>query len=156
MKATMFFLLAVGLLAGAIFLPSHSEVTAAGMSPGGQAPDTIVMGSEGTVMKPVAFDHGMHTSIAAGCNGCHHQHQEVDISQCVGCHEFETLAARKVATGGFLACRHCHGEITPDAPGMPGLKAAYHLKCFTCHLGMKGLGQGPQGCTTQCHTMAQP
>lgn len=156
MKTNMLLLLAAGLLTMVLFPSSDSEVKAAGISAGGYTPATVVLQGESSLMGPVTFDHAMHTAISSDCNGCHHQHQGVDVAQCVGCHDLETLATRKVAAGGIVACRHCHGEITPDAPGMPGLKVAYHRKCFTCHLGMKGLGEGPQGCTSQCHTIAQP
>lgn len=156
MKRSMLVFLASTLLAAAVFLPLDSGVTAAGMDVEGKSPDTVVLRIEGALLPPVRFDHRMHTYVASDCGSCHHQHQEVDVAQCGGCHEFEAKELRKVATGGFLSCRHCHGDINPDSPGMPGLKVAYHLKCFGCHLGMKGLGQGPQGCSSQCHKAEQP
>jgi hypothetical protein len=34
---------------------------------------------------------------------------------------------------------------------MPGLKVAYHQKCFQCHWGMADVGVSPQSCTVMCH-----
>ncbi len=47
------------------------------------------------------------------------------------------------------ACKDCHDRpFNPHNSSMPGLKAAYHQRCMSCH--KKDFG-GPESCT-KCHT----
>jgi hypothetical protein len=50
-----------------------------------------------------------------------------------------------------MPCKNCHGAFDRDNAGMPGLKEAYHRKCFSCHRGMAGIGTDPKGCARMCH-----
>ncbi len=47
------------------------------------------------------------------------------------------------------ACKDCHERpFNPENSSMPGLKAAYHQRCMSCHKEVFG---GPESCTF-CHT----
>jgi hypothetical protein len=129
----------------------HVADNAEGADIEGQMPDIAVLDDMEDQYGPVQFNHSMHTYIAENCGQCHHQHGVNDTTQCQGCHSFDSPALKKVAANGFLGCKTCHDKLNPETPEMPGLKVAYHKQCFKCHLGMGGLGEGPQGCTTQCH-----
>jgi len=49
------------------------------------------------------------------------------------------------------ACKDCHGvPYNPHNVSMPGLKAAYHQRCISCHKEDFG---GPESCT-KCHSGA--
>ncbi len=51
------------------------------------------------------------------------------------------------------ACKDCHGTpFNPDEIAKPGLKAAIHGRCQTCH---KEIFGGPDGCKL-CHTRVTP
>lgn len=48
------------------------------------------------------------------------------------------------------ACKDCHGApFNPHNASMPGLKAAYHQRCLSCH--KEDFGSGPESCT-KCHS----
>ncbi len=50
------------------------------------------------------------------------------------------------------ACKDCHGvPFNPHNESMPGLKAAYHQRCMSCH--KEDFGSGPESCTS-CHSGA--
>lgn len=50
------------------------------------------------------------------------------------------------------ACKDCHGTpYNPHNVSMPGLKAAYHQRCISCH--KEDFGSGPESCT-KCHSGA--
>ncbi len=118
-----------------------------------EVPGVITLDSLQDKYEAVVFDHGMHTFIAEGCVQCHHEHGS-DNSRCSSCHSIESAQFRDSAAHGFLACRNCHGDFDLEVPGMPGLKVAYHAQCFQCHRGMGNVGNGPEGCTQQCHAKA--
>lgn len=101
---------------------------------------------------PVTFDHAMHESVAEGCGTCHHTHNEQNNSTCRECHSLTADAFRASASHGFTACSACHSDYSPDMPEMPGLKVAFHKKCFQCHVGMGELGSSPAGCAQTCHS----
>ncbi|VVB86343.1 Class III cytochrome C family protein [uncultured archaeon] len=51
------------------------------------------------------------------------------------------------------ACKDCHGTpFDPDNMTKPGLKAAIHGRCMSCH---KEVFSGPEGCKL-CHTQGSP
>jgi hypothetical protein len=101
----------------------------------------------------VRFDHALHTQMSEGCAQCHHTHGS-DNSRCKDCHSIGIDDFRGTVVRSFMACGTCHGEFDKESPGMPGLKVAYHSQCFGCHIGMGNVGNGPKGCTEQCHEKA--
>jgi hypothetical protein len=99
----------------------------------------------------VTFNHEMHTYIAKGCGDCHHQHNTTLSKSCLSCHDLDASVFRQSAVTEFIACRNCHGDYSPAMPSMPGLKVAYHKKCFGCHVGIGELGESPKACAKTCH-----
>lgn len=100
---------------------------------------------------PVVFDHTKHAAMSGSCGKCHHSHNETINSSCRECHALDAGTFKSTAKQAFLPCSACHSTYSPDAPGMPGLKVAFHKKCFECHLGMGELGSSPAGCAKTCH-----
>ncbi len=100
---------------------------------------------------PVRFDHPKHAAIAGDCGKCHHQHGNSASLPCRECHNVTASTFKSSKKSNFMACKNCHGSLDPAAPGMPGLKVAYHRQCFQCHRGMGEVGNSPQGCTLTCH-----
>jgi len=117
-----------------------------------EMPGTIVIDHIQKQYSPVTFDHAMHAGLAENCGKCHHQHSEKMISVCKECHALNADAFKSSAKEGFLPCSGCHSDYSADAPGMPGLKVAFHKKCFECHVGIGELGSSPRGCSQTCHT----
>lgn len=74
-----------------------------------------------------AFDHDMHkTDVADSCAVCHHNSGDATPF-----------------------CNTCHRPASdPDDVGTPGLKAAIHGLCMSCHALVPS---GPSGCA-ECHT----
>jgi len=103
-------------------------------------------------LSPVEFNHAAHVEMAGTCGQCHHQHGMEPGKQCMECHEIGPEKYRASAKNSFLGCSNCHSEQSGEAPEMPGLKVAYHKKCFSCHVGMAGLGETPKACAELCHT----
>ena len=122
----------------------------AAMASGIEVPDAVLLDSLQDKYEAVNFDHSMHTFIAADCAKCHHEHGS-DNARCSSCHSIDSEKFKGSAVQSFMACSICHGDADPETPGMPGLKVAYHNQCFSCHRGMKSIGNGPEGCTQQCH-----
>ncbi len=115
-------------------------------------PGTVVLDSLVDLYGPVTFNHSMHAAyFASSCGDCHHQHGGYESQPCKGCHSLDAADFKKTVVQSFLSCQSCHGETNPSAPGMPGLKVAYHKQCFECHRGMGNVGKSPAGCTEQCH-----
>jgi len=100
---------------------------------------------------PVVFDHTKHAAMAGNCGKCHHSHNEKINSTCKECHALDAGVFKASAKQAFLPCSACHSDYSPDSPGVPGLKVAFHKKCFECHLGMGELGSSPAGCAKTCH-----
>jgi hypothetical protein len=123
-----------------------------GMVEAMEIPGTIVIDHIQKQYSPVTFDHAMHAGLAGNCGKCHHQHSEKTISVCKECHALNADAFKSSVKEGFLPCSGCHSEYSPDAPGMPSLKVAFHKKCFECHVGIGELGSSPRGCAQTCHT----
>ncbi len=136
-------------------------------------PKKIVLNRLTDVNEPVKFDHAVHEEAAKNCALCHHVHGDYEPLKCNECHKLDTNTFKKSVDKGFLPCRGCHKSYDPAHPEFPGLKAAYHGKCFQCHRGMenagvdpkllarvkrryeiKGIervGTDPKGCTKTCH-----
>lgn len=84
---------------------------------------------------PVRFSHGKHAALINDCSVCHHyrpaDHTMAETVRCVACHQ---------------------EPFDPAHPERIGLKAAYHLRCMTCH---EQQHQGPVGCR-DCHLPTVP
>jgi len=126
-------------------------VRAAEQSPASAPPSMIQLDALVAQFGAVAFNHEMHTYIAEGCGDCHHEHNTKLSHSCRTCHDLDASVFKQSAVTVFTACRNCHGTYSPDMPSMPGLKVAYHKKCFGCHVGIGELGQSPKACTETCH-----
>jgi hypothetical protein len=118
-------------------------------------PGVRVLGSISDKYAPVTFDHPKHVSIAGKCDACHH-HGNGNTSTCKECHALSPEVFKKSVVNSFMPCTNCHGAFDRDNAAMPGLKVAYHKKCFECHKGMGDLGKGPEGCTEVCHAQKNP
>lgn len=65
---------------------------------------------------------------------------------CRGCHH-NTPASKTPPH-----CASCHGKpFSPDEPGRPGLKAAFHDQCMGCHKAMKLEKPVATDCNAGCH-----
>ena len=122
---------------------------------GGEAPASVLIDSLSHLYTGVDFDHEQHVDIAEDCSVCHHHclGQGTVNKQCARCH------ANSKETSS-IACIDCHAkdpftaqhirkmEADPDRYHLDitGLKAAYHLRCFNCHIKM----DAPIGCA-DCH-----
>ncbi|HTG01350.1 MAG TPA: cytochrome c3 family protein [Nitrospirota bacterium] len=125
--------------------------TAAGHAADNTPRGIIKLDSIAKFYLPVRFDHAKHAAIAGDCGKCHHQHGNSASLPCRECHNLTVSTFKGSKKASFMACKNCHGASDPAAPGMPGLKVAYHRQCFQCHRGMGGVGENPQGCTQICH-----
>jgi len=72
-----------------------------------------------------------------------HFHSEVD-TLCSGCHHNTPVGMKPPP------CSSCHGDSAHPVEDKPGLKAAYHRQCITCHQKME---IGKTGCA-DCHSRA--
>lgn len=144
MKKSVIISLALGLCLAA----------AASLFAAGSMPDAVVLDSLVDRFGPVEFDHTMHTSLASNCGQCHHEHGGA-ATECKGCHALSDSTFKNAVMHSFLPCQSCHGTFNPAAPSIPGLKAAYHRKCFACHGSMGRIGLDPKGCAEQCHAARQ-
>ncbi|HEY6011376.1 MAG TPA: cytochrome c3 family protein [Nitrospirota bacterium] len=132
---------------------AHAEETAPAAHTGR---NVVKLDSLSNTYKPVLFNHEMHVGIAGDCGVCHHQHGTNSKLSCRDCHNMKASSFKSTVTSSFMACRNCHGAYDPGAPGMPGLKVAYHRACFQCHRGMGEVGTDPKGCTIMCHDKRSP
>ena len=114
-------------------------------------PEIVTLDSISDKYESVSFTHERHASMAGNCGTCHHEHGNNGGLPCKDCHSISPSAFKSSVTRGFVACRNCHGAYSPSDPGMPGLKVAYHSKCFQCHRGMNNVGIDPKGCAELCH-----
>jgi hypothetical protein len=114
-------------------------------------PDTIVIDYLKDIYSPVNFDHSMHMDIAESCGECHHVHSKEINSTCSECHSLDSDAFKESVQEGFPPCSGCHEDYYIEEPEMPGLKVAFHRKCFGCHVGIGELGNSPMGCVEMCH-----
>lgn len=116
-----------------------------------QGPGKVTLNGLDGRFGSVEFDHEMHAMMSPDCGQCHHQHDTNKALECLGCHNVKKEQMKKAAEGQFMPCRFCHGEADADTPGMPGLRTAYHTKCFGCHGSMGGVGESPKACAENCH-----
>ncbi len=120
------------------------------LSSASDLPGTRMLSSISEKYNPVKFDHAKHVGIAGNCAACHH-HGNGNTSSCKECHGLTPAAFKGSVVNSFIACSNCHSSADRDNPAMPGLKVAYHQKCFECHRGMGNIGLDPKGCTEICH-----
>lgn len=116
-----------------------------------EVPGVIELGSLSERFEAVTFNHGAHVPMAGDCGVCHHEHGANSSLPCSNCHSVTPEVFRKSVTGTFMACPMCHGDYDRDVANVPGLKVAYHRKCFQCHRGLGKLGLAPEGCDLTCH-----
>jgi hypothetical protein len=121
--------------------------------PGKGMPGVVILDDIADRFEPVRFDHKEHVDMADSCGECHHQHGTEKTITCRECHRIDPSAFKKsVGASTFSSCRSCHGaSFQPENLGMPGLKAAYHRACFSCHREVNEVGIDPKGCTELCH-----
>ncbi len=134
----------------AIFITVTVSLCIAALSVALRIPGVVVLDSISNIYEPVKFDHATHSKIAEGCVTCHHEHP-ANAETCRDCHRVDEGVFKKSLSGTFMSCDSCHGKYDPETPNMPGLKVAYHRKCFQCHKGMGMIGKDPKGCTQICH-----
>jgi hypothetical protein len=94
----------------------RSRATKADISKG---PSTVVLNELEWEYSAVVFNHRNHAEMSAmggECSDCHHN-----------------------SGGRITACKECHpvGEVAEMK--QPGLKAAYHRQCMTCHQNWSGV-----------------
>jgi len=118
-------------------------------------PGVRVLGSLSDKYTTVTFDHSKHVTIAGNCAACHH-HGNGATSTCKECHALSSAAFKSSLIASFMPCTNCHGAYDRENASMPGLKVAYHKKCFECHRGMGDIGLNPKGCTELCHAQKAP
>jgi len=116
----------------ALSLYAGDEAVNAAGSPTVSVPKILVLDSLSKLYDPVKFDHGMHSSMTESCTECHH----------------------KDTAGSATPCRNCHSTFDPAMDSQPGLKGAYHRKCFQCHE-IKAGSDPATGCTEKCHAKKQ-
>jgi len=131
-------------------------LTAPAFGAGDEPPASVLIDSLSHLYGGVVFDHEQHVDITGGdCSVCHHHVFGTGTKdpQCARCHS----DSKGVSS---VACRDCHVrkpfatkhikkiEANPDRYhiDVPGLKGAYHLSCFNCHVKMGA----PTGCQ-DCH-----
>lgn len=119
------------------------------LSSASNLPGTRMLSSISEKYNPVKFDHQKHVALAGNCAACHHHPKEA--SSCKECHGVTPASFKGSVVNSFIACSNCHSSADRDNPAMPGLKVAYHKKCFECHRGMGDIGSDPKGCTEICH-----
>ncbi len=143
----------VGLSLGVLFaayLYAGDDPSASAASSAARLPGIRVLSSISNWYEPVTFDHAKHVAIAGKCGACHH-HGNGNTSSCEQCHKLSPSVFKNSVVNNFLPCSGCHGAPDRENPSMPGLKVAYHKKCFECHRGMGNVGLDPKGCTELCH-----
>jgi len=134
----------------ALALITVGTIVAAADMPDQVSLDTMVKYFDG-----VEFDHAMHTDLGEDCSVCHHHTTGTGTTdeRCISCH----AESEEVAN---VSCRSCHVTEPFSADHInivssnvylfhidkPGLKAAYHWNCVSCHEQM----DGPTGCQ-DCH-----
>ena len=143
MKKTILFILVAG---GMVFLAVSLYAGSAA-----KPPDVITLDSLTDKYESVVFTHEKHAMVAGNCGTCHHEHGDYGKLPCKSCHALEANAFKNSVTHNFTACKSCHTAYAPENPKMPGLKVAYHDKCFQCHKDMGKVGKDPKGCTELCH-----
>lgn len=116
-----------------------------------KSPDVVTIDSLKDKYEAVRFDHAKHTSLAPDCGTCHHTHGTNSSLPCKECHDLSKEQFGNSVIKTFTACKKCHGSFDRSNPGMPGLKVAYHKKCFQCHRGMADIGTDPKACAGICH-----
>ncbi len=121
----------------------------------GCPPASVLIDSLSQLYNGAEFDHEQHVDITDDCSACHHHSfgKNVDNEQCARCH-YDNRGTSSVACGDchvqepFTVQHIREMESNPNRYhiDVTGLKAAYHLRCFNCHVKMGA----PSGCV-DCH-----
>ncbi len=134
----------------AMAIPLSQPITAIG--------EGIEISSLSDLYEPVSFDHDMHIeALEENCTLCHHHTAGTPAEgpRCITCHANSGEADSPL-------CADCHVaepfsaanlEKNRNTPNLyhqvkPGLMAAYHQNCLSCHQEMGA----PTGCQ-DCHTL---
>jgi hypothetical protein len=135
--------------------PLYSENATAG-----EGPDSVVIDALAQLYDPVEFDHAMHEEATDGnCSTCHHHTlgTPVEDENCARCHAGSEGADEVTCQGCHAAKRfeadylnQIRADNTIHHTDKVGLKAAYHLRCMSCHVEM----EAPNGCQ-DCHARNQ-
>jgi hypothetical protein len=121
----------------------------------GDGPDVVEIDTLTQLFQPVNFNHAMHEEVTENkCAVCHHHTlgTPIEDANCLRCHA-ESGPADEVS------CQGCHSSKRFDAEYLNeinadnrlyhrdkvGLKAAYHLRCMSCHEKM-GVSNECQDC----------
>ena len=142
-------------LCGAVLVMLLSLSPKQNFAAAGDGPDEVEIDSLAQLYDPVFFDHLMHEEVSEGnCSACHHHTLGTgnDDENCMRCH---------AESGGTdeISCQECHSSKRFDAESLNkinadsklhhrdrlGLKAAYHMRCMSCHEEM-GVANGCQDC----------
>src|SRR5690242_10453160 len=91
-----------------LFSPQAVRADSGKASP---APKLVKLDSLVNVYKPVLFNREKHINIAGDCGQCHHQHGNNASLSCKECHAIKGSAFKNSATGSFMACKNCHGDL---------------------------------------------
>ena len=111
-------------------------------------PEKITIGHLSNEYKPSEFPHArIIESLKKGIqkNSMAMWSHGDDKTLCMGCHH-NSPANEKVQ-----ACNSCHGSKQNSDNFKPGLKAAYHGQCITCHEKMNMNKIAATDCN-KCHT----
>lgn len=116
--------------------------------PPGQLPGTVIIGELSREYEPVAFDHADHVAKLAkavqGSRLAQYFHGEA-LTLCQGCHHNSPASLTPPR------CSSCHArDFDPRQPARPGLQAAYHGQCMSCHKEMQ-VKLAATACQ-ECHT----
>ncbi len=114
-------------------------------------PETVVIGSLSATYEPSKLPHRKIVKRLIkdmqGNNLAGYFHGQ-DTLMCQGCHH------NSPASKTPPKCGSCHGApFDPATPDRPGLKAAYHGQCMSCHTAMKLEKPDSRGCgdAEGCH-----
>lgn len=150
MKRAVSVIIPISLVFGgaAVVLATHGnpEVTAAPAVPESAFPEYYSNGSPATVAthsqdKWLRVNTSEYLSIKSGPATKFHQVMSEKVS-CIVCHHNSGEEIH--------ACRDCHDNpFNPQNSSKPGLKAAYHQRCLTCH--KEDFKGGPESCN-KCHS----
>jgi len=109
----------------------------------GDGPDSVEIDALAQLFEPVNFDHAMHEDVTESkCAVCHHHTlgTPIEDENCLRCHA-ESGPADEVSCPGCHSSKRFEAEYLNkiDADNTlyhrdkVGLKAAYHLRCMSCH-----------------------
>ena len=120
-----------------------------------EMPDQVSLDTMVKYFDSVEFDHAMHTDLGEDCSACHHHTTGTGTTdeRCISCHAESEAVANVSCSSCHVAAPFSADQINIVSSNVylyhidkPGLKAAYHWSCVSCHEQM----DGPTGCQ-DCH-----